>query len=73
MRAASAGSGGVVDLRLDGVAGPLVAAVNLPVTGGWQKWTTVSGPVSGAGGQHDLYVVFRGTTDTGNVNWFKSK
>ena len=73
VRAASAGSGVVVELRLDGVAGPLVGKVNLPVTGGWQKWTTVSAPVSGAGGQHDLYVVFRGTTDIGNVNWFRFK
>lgn len=73
MRAAGAGSGGTLEFRLDGVAGPLVAAVNLPVTGGWQKWTTVSAPVSGAGGQHDLYVVFRGTADIGNVNWFRFK
>jgi hypothetical protein len=73
VRAAGAGNGGGVGLRLGGVAGPLVAAVNLPVTGGWQKWTTVSAPVSGAAGQHDLYVVFRGTTDIGNVNWFRFK
>jgi hypothetical protein len=73
VRAASAGSGVVVELRLGGVAGPLVAAVNLPVTGGWQKWATVSAPVSSAGGQHDLYVVFRGPTDIGNVNWFRFK
>ncbi|HEX6624715.1 MAG TPA: carbohydrate-binding protein [Pyrinomonadaceae bacterium] len=73
VRAAGAGNGGTLEFRLGGVAGPLVAAVNLPVTGGWQKWTTVSAPVSGATGQHDLYVVFRGTTDIGNVNWFRFK
>lgn len=52
-------------------SGSLVGAVTVPVTGGWQKWTTVSGAVSGASGQHDLYLVYRGTTDIGNVNWFK--
>ena len=71
VRVASGGNGGVMEFRLDGTAGPLVGTVNVPVTGGWQKWTTVSGAVSGASGQHDLYVVFRGTTDIGNVNWFK--
>ncbi|HKG13078.1 MAG TPA: carbohydrate-binding protein [Pyrinomonadaceae bacterium] len=71
VRVASAGNGGVMEFRLDGTAGPLVGTVNVPVTGGWQKWATVSGAVSGASGQHDLYVVFRGTTDIGNVNWFK--
>ena len=58
-----------MEFRLDGTSGPLFGTVTVPVTGGWQKWTTVTG--SGACGQHDLYVVFRGTTDIGNVNWFK--
>ena len=71
VRVASAGNGGVMEFRLDGTSGPLVGSVTVPVTGGWQKWTTVSGAVSGAAGLHDLYVVFRGTTDVGNVNWFK--
>src|SRR5215207_2663260 len=62
VRVASAGNGGVMEFRLDGTSGPLVGSVTVPVTGGWQKWTTVSGAVSGAAGLHDLYVVFRGTT-----------
>jgi glucosylceramidase len=71
VRVASAGNGGVLEFRLDGASGPLVGSVTVPVTGGWQKWATVSGAVAGAAGQHDLYVVYRGTTDIGNVNWFK--
>jgi hypothetical protein len=71
VRVASAGDGGVMELRVGGTSGPLVGTVTVPVTGGWQKWTTVTGSVSGTGGQHDLYIVFRGPTDIGNVNWFK--
>jgi glucosylceramidase len=70
---ASAGSGGTLELRLDGATGPLVATVTVPVTGGWQTWRTVSAKVTGATGVHDLYLVFRGTTSIGNVGWFRFK
>jgi glucosylceramidase len=72
-RVASAGNGGTLEFHLDSAAGPLVGFVTVPVTGGWQKWTTVTGTVSGASGLHDLYAVFKGTTDIGNVNWFQFK
>lgn len=72
-RVASAGTGGTIEFRLGSPAGPLVGTVSVPVTGGWQKWATVSGVVSGATGQHDLYLVFRGTTEIGNLNWFRFK
>jgi hypothetical protein len=41
------------------------------VTGGWQKWTTVSGTVTGASGVHGLTVVFTGGNSIGNLNWFR--
>lgn len=67
--------GGSVEFHLDSVGGPLVASLTIPATGGWQTWTTVSGPASGASGVHDLYVVFAspssGTTSLGNINWFQ--
>lgn len=72
-RVASAGTGGTLEFRLDSATGPLVGYVTVPVTGGWQKWTTVTGTVSGASGLHDLYAVFKGTTDIGNLNWFQFK
>ena len=71
LRTASAGTGGTLEFRLDGVSGALVGVATLPVTGGWQTWTTVSSAISGASGTHDLYLVFRGTTSLANVNWFK--
>jgi len=73
VRVASAGSGGALEFRLDGPTGQMIGSVSIPVTGGWQKWTTVSGAVSGASGLHDLYIVFRGATSIGNMNWFQFK
>jgi glucosylceramidase len=70
---ASAGSGGTLEFRLDGLAGPLIASATIPVTGSWQEWRTVSAKASNASGVRDLYVVFRGTTSIGNVSWFKFK
>jgi glucosylceramidase len=70
-RVASAGNGGTLEFRLDSPTGTLIGSVAIPVTGGWQTWTTVSGAVSGASGVHNLYVVFRGTGSIGNLNWFE--
>ena len=72
-RVSSAGSGGTIELHLDGPAGPLVGTVPVAVTGGWQQWTTVSGAISGANGVHSLAVVFRGGQSVGNLNWFRFK
>jgi Carbohydrate binding module (family 6) len=70
-RVASAGSGGTLEFRLDGPTGALIGSVAIPNTGGWQRWKTVSGSVSGATGLHNLHLVFRGSTSIGNVNWFQ--
>ncbi len=72
VREASGGAGGTLELHLDSVGGTLISTVNLPITGGWQTWQTLSGTVSGATGVHTLYLVFRGT-DAGiaNLNWFQ--
>jgi len=71
LRTASAGSGGTLEFHLDSVTGALIGSATIPVTGGWQTWTTVSAPIAGATGVHDLYLVFKGTTSIGNVNWFR--
>jgi glucosylceramidase len=71
VRVASAGSGGTLEFHLNGTSGPLIGSVAIPITGGWQTWTTVSTAVSGATGINDLYIVFKGTRGIGNVNWFQ--
>ncbi len=44
----------------------------MPGTGGWQTWTTVTCPVSGATGTHDLYLRFTGGSGyLFNVNWWQ--
>jgi hypothetical protein len=46
----------------------------LAVTGGWQTWTTVSAPVTGAAGVRNLYVVFTrqgGSGGLANLNWLR--
>ncbi|MEO3755418.1 glycoside hydrolase family 43 protein [Streptomyces sp. B6B3] len=71
-RVASATSGGRMEIRLDAPGGTLVGTCEVPATGGWQNWTTVSCPVSGATGTHDVY--FRYTGGSGNlfnVNWWR--
>jgi len=72
-RVASAGSGGTIEVHLDGPSGPLLGKVTVPVTGGWQKWTTVSGAISGVNGVHALSLVFAGGQSVGNLNWFRFK
>lgn len=54
----------LIELRLDGVDGPLIGT--LPVTSGDipSVWTTLSTEVAGAQGVHDLYIVFKGQPDT---------
>jgi glucosylceramidase len=73
VRVASAGSGGTLEFHLDAVNGPLAGVATLPVTGGWQTWTTVTAPISGATGVRNLFVVFGNGAASGiaNLNWFQ--
>ena len=71
-RVASATSGGRIEVRLDSATGTLVGTCTVPGTGGWQTWTTVTCPVSGATGTHDLYLRFAGGSGyLFNVNWWQ--
>ena len=74
---ASAGAGGIIELRYDAADGPLVATTpNIAPTGGWQTWrdVTIDLPATIPQGTHRLFVVFRHPTATGslmNLNYFK--
>jgi hypothetical protein len=59
-RVASAGGGGSIELHLDGPTGTLVGTCSVASTGGAQTWVTVTCPVSGATGLHDLHFSFTG-------------
>jgi cytochrome c len=56
---AGTGHGGTLELRADGVDGPLIGQVEVPETGLWENWRTVSASVVDPGGVRDLYVVAR--------------
>ncbi|MDA1361359.1 family 43 glycosylhydrolase [Glycomyces luteolus] len=71
-RVASATTGGRIEVRLDGQNGPLVGTCTVGGTGGWQTWTSVSCPVSGATGTHDLYLKFTGGSGSlFNFDWWR--
>jgi arabinoxylan arabinofuranohydrolase len=71
-RVASATAGGRIELRLGSPTGTTVGTCTVPATGGWQTWTSVTCPVSGATGTHDLYLRFSGGSGyLLNVNWWQ--
>lgn len=71
-RVASSTSGGRVELHLDSTTGPTVGTCTVSGTGGWQTWSTVSCPVTGATGTHDLYLSFAGGSGyLFNMNWWQ--
>jgi PKD repeat protein len=63
-RVSSAGAGGTLELRLDSPGGRLLGSAKVPVTGGWDRFTEVSGKVAGREGTHTLYLRFKGGKGT---------
>lgn len=59
IRAASATSGGMIDVRLGGPKGELLGSCRVPSTGDWQSWTSVKAKIKPTNGVHDLTLVFR--------------
>jgi len=71
-RVASAGSGGNIVVHLDSPTGTVVGTATVPVTGGWQNWTTVSCNLTASTGFHNLYLVYTGGGgNLFNVEWFQ--
>lgn len=71
-RVASDGSGGTLVFYEDSTTGPILGSLTIPVTGGWQTWTNVTGLVTGGTGIHNLYAVFNGGSGgIGNLNWLQ--
>jgi hypothetical protein len=44
-RVASGLRGGQIEVRLDSLNGPMLARLEVPGTGGWEKWQTLSAPL----------------------------
>ena len=71
-RVANTAAGGNFRVEVDGVA---VASLDVPNTGGWQAWQTVTTTgISLTAGQHVIRVVFAtqaSNGSVGNFNWFQ--
>ena len=66
LRLASSGSGGLLHVEVDGVN--VTGAIQVPNTGGWQSWTTVTVPqLPLAAGLHTLRLAFDANGSTGSV------
>ena len=54
---AGASPDGAIELRLDGVAGPLIGTLSVPGTEG--RWKLETTTVTSAAGMHDLFLIFK--------------
>lgn len=72
-RVASPAADSRIELHLDSQAGPLIGTCSAANTGGWQTWKTVTCPVSGAAGVHNLFLTFHAPHPGGllNLRWFQ--
>ncbi|MDO0929424.1 DUF1996 domain-containing protein [Streptomyces sp. TG1A-8] len=72
-RVASATGSGSVELRTGSLTGPLLAAVQVSPTGGWQSWATRTADVTThPTGPQTVFAVLRSASpgDFVNINWF---
>ncbi|MBB6672406.1 carbohydrate-binding protein [Cohnella nanjingensis] len=71
----SGGQGGTIEVRLDGVDGPVAGTIGVPALGDWNNWVDLMANIddSLANGVHDVYLVFRGAGGSDypcNLGWF---
>ncbi len=76
IRMASIGARALVRVHIDSLDGPQIATLRVPHTGGWQQWATVSAPISGVTGKHNVFFKFSGKSagpgrGLCNVEWFQ--
>jgi cytochrome c len=74
VRYASAGAGGIIEVRSGSPTGALVAKLDIGQTGGWQTWkTTEPAAVTDPGGVNELFFVCKSKSGSGgglfNINW----
>ncbi len=58
-----------MEIRLDSLEGELLGTVNVPLTGGDDRWSLVSTKVKKVKGVHELYFVFKGKAPS-NILYF---
>ncbi|PTN05035.1 glycoside hydrolase family 43 protein [Mangrovibacterium marinum] len=71
---AAATPGAKIEIRIDAKDGELLGTLDVKNTGGNQNWETQSCSIKKAKGVHDVYFVFKGSTnDLFNFDWWKMK
>lgn len=70
--AASASSGGIVEVWLDSIGtGKKIAECMIENTGGWDNFQSFKSGVDSVAGMHDVYFKFLGTGRLFRIDWFK--
>ncbi len=73
MRVSTAVNGGYVEVRLDSLNGALIGTVDLPYTGDWNTYETITCEIEPVTGSHTVYLVYK--NDEGNyvcnLNWIE--
>jgi uncharacterized protein (TIGR03790 family) len=73
-RVASGGPGGTIEVHLGSPTGKKLGVCTVPVTGDFQKWTTVHCNVSAASGTQDISLVYKGSgASLFSIEWFSFK
>ena len=80
-RVASGLRGGQIEIRLDSVGGKLLGTLDVPGTGGWEKWQTITTDLAALDSYpsrlhtRDLYLVFKGRKGPKlfNFDWWKMR
>ena len=62
-RVASATEGGIIELRLDSLTGPVIGTCTVKNTGGLQRWSHVSTAIALTSGKHTLQMNFLSNRD----------
>ena len=61
VRVASGLRGGAIDLRIDSLGGESLVRIDVPGTGGWEQWRTITADLTKrVEGVHDVYLQFTG-------------
>jgi len=75
-RVASGLRGGQIEVRIDSLQGKMLGRMEVPGTGGWEKWQTLTIDLTAfTTGSHDLYFVFTGRKGPKlfNFDWWEMR
>ena len=75
-RVASGLRGGAIEVRIDSIHGQLLGRLEVPGTGGWEEWQTLTTDLTEVvKGHHDMYLVFTGRKGPKlfNFDWWEMR